>query len=81
VHWRGSAVIWAGTLGAVAILGCGFADLLRPGGPRNVVLSYQGDSVLDAGSSVPFTIDVSADAFPSPAPTSLFRALTPQSLS
>jgi hypothetical protein len=51
-------------LGAAAILGCGFGDLFRAAGPRNISLSYQGDSVIAIGDSTPFSILISADGAP-----------------
>ena len=41
--------------------GCGFGDLLRPSGPRDVVIQYAGDSIFAVGDSLPFTFTVSAN--------------------
>jgi hypothetical protein len=49
---------------AILLLGlasCGFGDLFRAAGPRDVVITYSGGSVLSVGDSLPFTITVTAN--------------------
>lgn len=52
----------AGILGGLS--GCGFGDLFRPAGPRDVRLQYAGDSILAVGDSLPFVVTVSANGVP-----------------
>jgi hypothetical protein len=44
--------------------GCGLFDLLRPSDLAEVVLSYQGDSVVRTGGQLPFAVTVSIGATP-----------------
>ena len=48
--------------------GCGFGDLFRAAGPRDVVIQYVGDSILAVGDSLPFAFTVFANGVPLPAP-------------
>jgi hypothetical protein len=53
------AVVFA-TLGALAAGSCGLADVFRSAGPKDVVIRYVGDSVLNTGQRVAPDVSVTA---------------------
>lgn len=48
-------------LAAIAAPACGLSDVFSSPGLESVVLTYQGDTVLTVGDSVPFTVTVTVD--------------------
>ena len=48
--------------------GCGFGDLFRSAGLRDVVIQYEGDSIFAVGDSLPFAFTVSANGVTLTAP-------------
>lgn len=46
------------------LAGCGFGDLFRTAGPRDVTIGYTGSSIIVIGSPAPFTITVTANGVP-----------------
>lgn len=47
-------------LGGMAAVGCGLVDVFASAGLEPVVLTYQGDTVVSLGTTVPFSVVVRA---------------------
>jgi len=65
-------------LGALIPAACMVLDALGPAGPREVTITYAGDTVLSVGDVVPITVTVSVDGVLLP-PQQLRMAITPDS--
>lgn len=65
-------------LGALIPAACMVLDALGPAGPRDVTITYAGDTVLSVGDVVPITVTVSVDGVLLP-PQQLRMAITPDS--
>ena len=65
-------------LGALIPAGCMVLDALGPAGPRDVTITYVGDTVLSVGDVVPITVTVSVGGVLLP-PQRLRVAITPDS--
>ena len=65
-------------LGALIPAGCMVLDALGPAGPRDVTITYAGDTVLSVGDVVPITVTVSVGGVLLP-PQRLRVAITPDS--
>lgn len=57
----GIGVLLSTLLGLVA---CGFGDLFRAAGPRDVTITFAGDSVLFVGDTAAFSVGVTANGVP-----------------
>ena len=65
-------------LGALIPAACMVLDALGPAGPREVTITYAGDTILSVGDVVPITLSVSVDGVLLP-PQRLRVAITPDS--
>jgi hypothetical protein len=65
-------------LSALIPAACMVLDALGPAGPREVTITYVGDTVLSVGDVVPITVTVSVDGVLLP-PQPLRMAITPDS--
>ena len=62
----GMGVLLLSTL--LGLAACGFGDLFRAAGPRDVTITFAGDSVLFVGDTSAFSIGVTANGVPIPHP-------------
>src|SRR2546422_78789 len=81
---RSLAPLALAALGGLAIGACGLADVFRPAGLKNVVLTYCGDTLLAVGTreAVVVTVEANGAIIPNPrlsvsSSDSTFLALTP----
>jgi|SRR5438128_1021651 len=60
-HFRSLALVALAALGWVAAGGCGLPDVFRPTGVKDVVITYEGDTVLKVGQRLAPIVSVKAD--------------------
>ena len=68
-----AAIVVTG-LGVVAAGSCGLPDVFRPAGPKDVVVRYVGDTVLNTGQRIAPAVSVTADGAPVPNPHLTFSS-------
>ena len=70
LHRSGTAV-GAGVLASamIGLAACGFGNLFSSAGPRDVRITFVGDTSLFVGDTSAFSISVTADGVPIPSPS------------
>lgn len=68
------------TLGVIAVAGCAAFDAFAPSGPRDVTLTYVGDTVLIVGQPRPLSVTVLARGVPLPGQRLLAESTNPSVL-
>ena len=63
---RSLAAAAVAIFGGIALASCGFPDIFRPAGLKDVVVRYVGDSVLSTGQRVAPAVTVTAGGAPVP---------------